>query len=80
MFKKILVGFVGTLALAALVLVPAAQAQMSTTTLGTSIDTISDTTYDYFGVLLAKLWPFVVGFVILIGVWYLGRRFIHSFR
>jgi ethanolamine transporter EutH len=59
---------------------PMAHAQMSTSTLGASIDTVNTTTMDYFTVLLAKYWPFVVGFLILLGVWYFGRHIVNSFR
>lgn len=53
---------------------------MSSGTLGTSIDTMNGTVYDYFQVMLEKYWPFIVGFGILVAVWYIGRRLIHSFR
>ena len=50
----------------------------STTTLGTAIDTVSGTTYDYFGVLITKFWPFLLGAVILIGILVFGKRIIRS--
>lgn len=56
-----------------------AAAQMSTTTLGTSIDSVNTTTTDYFSVLLTKYWPFLVGFVILVGVWHFGKRILSHF-
>lgn len=55
-----------------------AQAAFSTTTLGTAIDTVSGTTYDYFTVLIAKFWPFLLGAVILVGVVVFGKRIIHA--
>ena len=80
MLKKIL-GYGSALVAGALVLVNSASAAvMSTSTLGSSIDSLNGTVGDYFQVLLDKYWPFVVGFVILVGVWYFGRRIINSFR
>lgn len=80
MLKKIL-GYGSALVAGALVLVNKASAEvMSTTTLGSNIDVLNGTVVDYFNVLLEKYWPFVVGFVILVGVWYFGRRIINSFR
>lgn len=78
------VGVAASAGLAALALVllggGTANAQMSTTTLGTSIDSINETTYDYFQVLLAKYWPFIVGFGVLLIVWGFGKRIIAHFR
>lgn len=50
----------------------------SVDTLGNAIDTVSGTTYDYFGVLIAKFWPFLLGAVILVGVIVFGKRIIHG--
>lgn len=55
----------------------AAQTTFSTTSLGTAIDTVSGTTYDYFTVLLAKFWPFLLGAVILVGILVFGKSIIH---
>ena len=56
-----------------------AQAQaLTTTTLGTSIDTVNSTWYDYFTVFITHAWPFILGGFILIGIiglgFYLSRR------
>lgn len=56
-----------------------AHAQMSTSTLGSAIDTVNGTTYDFFTVLLAKYWPFVVGFGVLLIAWGFGRRILAHF-
>lgn len=56
-----------------------AHAQMTTTTLASSIDSVNGTTYDYFLVLLAKYWPFVVGFGVLLIAWGFGRRILQHF-
>jgi len=56
-----------------------ANAQMTTTTLASSVDTVNGTTMDYFTVLLAHYWPFVVGFLILLAVWHFGKRIISAF-
>lgn len=50
----------------------------STTSLGTAIDTVSGSTYDYFTVLITKFWPFLLGAVILIGVIVFGKRIVHG--
>lgn len=55
-----------------------AQTTFSTTSLGTAIDNVSGTTYDYFTVLIAKFWPFLLGAVILIGVIVFGKRIVHA--
>lgn len=60
-------------------LISTAFAQMTTSTLGASIDSVNGTTYDYFQVMLAKYWPFVVGFGVLLIVWHFGRRIIQHF-
>jgi len=62
----------------ALALSSAMAAPFSTSTLGDNIDTVSGTTNDYFGVLISKFWPFLLGAVILIGVIVFGKRIIHS--
>lgn len=54
-------------------------AQLNTSTLGTAIDNVNGTFYDYFLVLLAKYWPFVVGVGVLLVVWGFGRRALHQF-
>jgi len=77
MIKKITIALSGIGALA-LLLVQQAHAQFSTTTLGTAIDTVSQTSYDYFGVLISKFWPFLLGAVILVGVVVFGKRIIHA--
>lgn len=80
MRNKVLAG----LGIAMVVITPLAftlaHAQMTTSTLGTNIDSVSGTTTDYFTVLLAKYWPFVVGFLILLGVWHYGKRVIQGFN
>jgi hypothetical protein len=53
---------------------------LTTSTLGSSIDTVNGTFYDYFVVLLDKYWPFVVGAGILVLVWHFGRRLLHAFN
>ena len=65
----------------ALLLVGVASAQattFSTTSLGTAIDSVSGTTYDYFLVLIASFWPYLLGAIILVGVIFFGRRIITS--
>lgn len=59
---------------------PVASAQLTTTTLGTAVDSINSTWYDYFTVLLAKYWPFLVGAIILVGIWHFGKRLLFGFR
>lgn len=80
MRNKILAGAGIAFAVVAPFAMTLAHAQMTTTTLGASIDTVSGTTQDYFAVLLAKYWPFVVGFLILLGVWHYGKRVITGFN
>jgi len=63
---------------ASLPLLASAQTTFSTTSLGTAIDDVSGTTYDYFTVLITKFWPFLLGAVILVGVIVFGKRIIHS--
>jgi len=58
--------------------VQAQAAAFSTSTLGNAIDDVSGTTYEYFVVLIAKFWPFLLGAVILVGVIVFGKRIIHS--
>ena len=55
-----------------------ANAQFDATTTGTAIDEVSGVTYGYFGVLIEKFWPFLLGAVILVGVIAFGKRIIHS--
>ena len=55
------------------------QTMISTSSLGTSVDTVNGTTMDYFTVLLSHYWPFVVGFLILLAVWHFGKRIISAF-
>jgi len=50
----------------------------STTSLGTSIDTVSGSAYEYFTVLIEKFWPFLLAAVILVGVIAFGKRIVHS--
>lgn len=78
--KKILgyAGLYGSAIVAASYAGIALAAPLSTATLGTSIDTVSETTLDYFTVLIAKFWPFLLGAVILVGVVVFGKRIIHS--
>ncbi len=75
--KKYILG-IGAAA-AALVLPLISFAQVSTTTLGTAIDSVNGTWYDYFQVLLTHYWPFVVGAGILVLVWHFGRRLLNAF-
>jgi hypothetical protein len=78
--QKILVGLgaAGT-AIAGLFTAFSAHAQMTTSTLGTSIDSVNSTTTSYFQVLLDKYWPFLVGFIILVTVWHFGKRILSAF-
>lgn len=55
-----------------------AQTVLSTTTLGAAIDTISGSTYDYFTVMIAKFWPYLLVTSILVGVVVYGKRIIHA--
>lgn len=50
-------------------------AALSTTTLGTAIDSVSSTWYDYFLVFIANAWPFILGGSVLIGLVVLAIRF-----
>lgn len=79
--KKIYLGSAALISVigAAVLGVMSAGAQMTSSTLGTAIDSVNSTTYDYFLVLLNKYWPFVVGFLILLGVWRYGRGILHGF-
>jgi hypothetical protein len=68
-------------ALVAGVMAFSASAQtLSTTTLGTAIDSVNSTWYGYFLVLLSNYWPFVVGVGVILLVWHFGRRAIEAFR
>ena len=78
MIKKIMAGS-AILAIGVAMSAPLAMAQLNTSTLGTAIDDVNSTFYDYFLVLLAKYWPFVVGVGVLIVVWGFGRRALHAF-
>ena len=49
---------------------------MTTTTLGTNIDTVSNLVLAYIGTLLTKYWPFVLIGLILVGVFAFGKRLI----
>ena len=53
---------------------------LSTSTLGTAIDSVNSTWYGYFLVLLSNYWPFIVGVGVLLLVWGFGRRAIEAFR
>jgi len=53
---------------------------LTTTTLASSIDSVNSTFYDYFLVLLANLWPFVVGAIVLLIVWRFGKGILFGFR
>ncbi len=53
-------------------------AAISTSTLGSSIDDVSSTWYDYFTVFLSHAWPYIVGAVILVGMVIFGKRIIHA--
>lgn len=55
-------------------------ATLASTTLGTTIDSMNTTAYDYVVVLIDKLWPFVLALGVLIAVWYIGRRAIRALR
>lgn len=82
--NKIAQKVLASLGVAAAVLLPlapmvaAAQTPFSTTTLGTAIDSVSGTSYDYFTVLIAKFWPYLLGAVLLVGVIAFGKRIVHS--
>jgi hypothetical protein len=80
MVKKILIGSAGVITGVGLLVSKAFGAALTTTTLGTSIDNVNATFYDYFLVLLDKYWPFIVGAGILILVWHFGRRLLTAFR
>lgn len=79
MVKKILGGLAGAVAVIGLSINAASAAVMSTSTLGSAIDSINGTTYDYFAVLLEKYWPFLVGFGVLLVVWGFGKRIVQHF-
>jgi type II secretory pathway component PulF len=68
MSKIVKYGSIAGIASLGMVYVLPAFAQMSTTTLGNSIDTVSQTTLDYFTTLIAKFWPFLLGGLLLVGV------------
>jgi hypothetical protein len=53
-------------------------AAFSTSSLGVAIDDVSALTYDYFLVLIAKFWPFLLGAIILVGILVFGKRIVHS--
>lgn len=57
-------------------------AALSTTTLGTSIDTINTTWNDYFTVFMTNAWPFLLGASVLVGIVLLAlaliRRVFHA--
>jgi hypothetical protein len=55
-----LLGIIAGLASAA-----TSSAQMSTTTLGTSIDSVNTTAYGYLAVVLTNYLPFIIGFVVI---------------
>jgi len=80
MSNKILVRVAAISGIAVAIAAPMffASAQMTTTTLGENIDTVSGTVLGYLGVLLAKYWPFVIIGVILVGVFAFGKRLIQS--
>lgn len=74
MNKKIMVWASGAVvAVAGVVLPMLASAQISTTTLGSSIDTVNGAWYDYFGVMITHYWPFAVGALLLVGVIRYGK-------
>lgn len=69
----------GVLLVLGMAVLPAiSNAQMSTTTLGTSIDDVNTAAYAYVGVLISHYWGFALGFLVLIGVIALGKRFVTS--
>jgi len=45
--------------------IASASAQMTTTTLGTSIDSVNSTAYSYLSVVLTNYLPFIIGFVVI---------------
>ena len=72
-------GIVG--AISGIVMSFSAHAQtLSTSTLGTAIDSVNSTWYSYFLVLLTNYWPFVVGVGVIIFVWAFGRRALEGLR
>lgn len=76
MRNKILAGL-GAVSAVGLSLFPhLAGAQMSTTTLATQIGNVNQTAYDYLGVVIGSYWPFVLGFMIIIGVLAVGIYFV----
>ena len=76
--KMVIASVASAVATFGLALVASAQTPFSTSTLGTAIDKVSGTSYDYFGVLIDRFWPFLLGAVILVGVVVFGKRIIHS--
>ena len=82
MMKKIYLGLAGivpAVAIGAGALMAHADV-LSTSTLGTAIDTVNGTFYSYFQVLLTNYWPFVVGAGVLLLVWHFGRRLLTAFN
>lgn len=74
-----IVAALGIAAIVGVALLPAlAGAQMTTSTLATNIDSVSNTALGYVTVLLTTYWPFVLGFLILLGVIAFGKRAIVS--
>lgn len=70
--KKIFAG-IGA-GIAGLVLPLVSMAQVSTTTIATRVDTMTATLFDYFDLAVAKFWPIVLGFALLVAVYLIGRR------
>ena len=53
---------------------------IASNTLGCAIDNINGNIFDYFQTLLAKYWPYILGFLILITIWFTGKAIISRFR
>lgn len=75
---KIAIASVGASALGLLVTVQAHAAALSTSTVGTAIDSVSSNWYDMFLVFLDKAWPFVLGASVLVGAVALAMALIHK--
>lgn len=76
---KVGLGIVGGVIMAGIASFSAFAETMSSSTLGTKIDTINTTSMDFIGVLIDKYWPFLLGLVILVSVWAFGKKIIHHF-
>lgn len=53
--------------------------KVSSSTVGCFMDGMNTTVTGFFDILISKYWPFVVGFIILVMVWFLGKRILANF-